>query len=331
VEGKRCRVKIYAGEPILASKLLGPDESLGAAKEIPPGYRVAHVTVDGAVGSNNLILPGDRVDVLVFRNTGSNEMHATASKIVLQDIKVFAVNTHTETQFSQTKVDQSEPITARTIALLVTPRQSEILHAATEMAGSIRLVLRNPDDDSHYVSEGATISDIFGPEEKTERDGEKTADTQSPPATAITDWLKGQNGATPPAQPPVPTFPVVASAPGSKMIVLYGSELMTVEIPADGSPPINPTAKGSGMPATFGGSGLPGGAMTPLPPAANPPGDGGQPPSGSNDSIDGEQEGSIDSNQEGTIDGTQQGGIDSNQGGGSIDSSNGEFIEDQAN
>ncbi|MEX2111626.1 MAG: Flp pilus assembly protein CpaB, partial [Pirellulales bacterium] len=69
VEGKRCRMKIYAGEPILSSKLLGPDESIGAAKEIPPGYRVAHVTVDGATGSNNLILPGDRVDVLVFRNT----------------------------------------------------------------------------------------------------------------------------------------------------------------------------------------------------------------------------------------------------------------------
>lgn len=349
VEGKRCRVKIYAGEPILASKLLGADETLGAAKEIPAGYRVAHVTVDGAVGSNNLILPGDRVDVLVFRNTSANDMHATASKIVLQDIKVFAVNTHTETEFSQTKADQNEPITARTIALLVTPRQAEILHAATEMAGAIRLVLRNPDDDSHYVSEGATISDIFGPEDKTGRDSEKTSDTQSSPAAALTDWLKGQKGATPPAQPPVPGFPIVAAAPSSKMVVLYGSEVMEVEIPADGSPPINPTTKGFGMPK-FGGPGLSGGALapTPLPPVANPPSGGNGPPPGSNDSIDGTQQGSIDSNQDdqngsidgnqdGAIDGTQQGGIDSNQGGldsnqgGSIDGNNGEFIEDNQN
>ena len=69
VEGQRCRMKVYAGEPILSSKLLGADESIGAAKDIPPGYRVAHVKVDGATGSNNLILPGDRVDVVVFRST----------------------------------------------------------------------------------------------------------------------------------------------------------------------------------------------------------------------------------------------------------------------
>src|SRR5262245_9444705 len=37
VEGQRCRVKVYAGEPILSSKLLGADESIGAAKDIPPG------------------------------------------------------------------------------------------------------------------------------------------------------------------------------------------------------------------------------------------------------------------------------------------------------
>src|SRR5690349_16283969 len=34
VEGKRCRIKIFAGEPILSSKLLGENEALGAAKEI---------------------------------------------------------------------------------------------------------------------------------------------------------------------------------------------------------------------------------------------------------------------------------------------------------
>ena len=78
-------------------------------------------------------------------------MNATAAKIVLQDIKVFAVDTHTETEFSQTKTDQTEPMTAKTIALLVTPQQAVILHAASEMGGSVRLVLRNPDDNVHVA------------------------------------------------------------------------------------------------------------------------------------------------------------------------------------
>src|SRR5262249_5377211 len=85
LEGKRCKVKVYAGEPILASKMLGPDDMLGAAKDIPPGYRVAHVKIDSVSGSSNLIMPGDRVDVLVFRNT-NNDMNATAARIVLQDV-----------------------------------------------------------------------------------------------------------------------------------------------------------------------------------------------------------------------------------------------------
>ena len=106
VEGKRCRMKLYAGEPILSSKLLGTNESIGAAKDIPAGYRVAHVKVDAATGSSNLILPGDRVDVLVFRTVGQNDMQATAAKIVLQDIKVFAVDTHTETEYTRNKSDQ---------------------------------------------------------------------------------------------------------------------------------------------------------------------------------------------------------------------------------
>jgi pilus assembly protein CpaB len=328
VEGKRCRMKIYAGEPILSSKLLGPNESIGAAKEIPPGYRVAHVTVDGATGTNNLILPGDRVDVLVFRNTNASDTHATAAKIVLQDIKVFAVDTHTETEYSKTRGEQTEPMTARTIALLVTPRQSEILHAATEMSGAIRLVLRNPEDDTHYVSEGATISDIFGPEAKTKRDGEKTGDSDSTADGGdMSNWLATQKSQppTPPAQPPLPVFGQAQQVANSKMIVMYGSEVMQVEIPADGSPPTNPQqGTFSAPPAAPSGSSLLGGGIgpTPQPPIAEPPADGNEPAPGNDDSIDGVQQGSIDSNQPSDEDGTQEG---------SIDGTDGQFIEDSPN
>ncbi len=237
VEGKQCRMRIYAGEPILSSKLLGPDESIGAAKDIPPGYRVAHVKIDSSAGSNNLILPGDRVDVLVFRRSAAENLQATASKIVLQDIKVFAVDTQTETEFSRNRSDQTEPITAKTISLLVTPRQAEILHAATEMSGAIRLILRNPDDDTHYVSQGATIGDIFGPDERSDRSSE----TGQQETGDLTNWLNGQqddpnNGRM---QPAAPALPRPGGSPG-KMIVIYGSQLMQVDFPDNGGgPPLN--------------------------------------------------------------------------------------------
>ncbi len=193
VEGKRTRIKLYAGEPILASKLLGAEDMAGAAKDIPPGYRVAYVKVDPVGGSSNLIMPGDRVDVLVFRHP-NNDVNATAAKIVLQDIKVFAVDTQTETQYTATMDEQTEPMSAKTISLLVTPQQAVILHAATEIGGAVRLVMRNPEDDVHVADQGATIGDIFGKEPgATDRDAEQTTGGGTEkPTSEITSWLSNE-------------------------------------------------------------------------------------------------------------------------------------------
>ncbi len=228
VEGKRCRMKLYAGEPILSSKLLGAADAIGAAKDIPTGYRVAHVKVDPVTGSSNLILPGDRVDVVVFRQPKS-DMNTTAAKIVLQDIKVFAVDTHTETEFSQTKSEQTEPMTAKSIALLVTPQQAVILHAASEMGGSVRLVLRNPDDKVYVNSPGATIGDIFGPDHQSNRDAEQVDDKEK--KTGLAAWLNEQK--------PKAVTPFPPAAPSRKMIVMLGGQLLEVDIPGNGELPTN--------------------------------------------------------------------------------------------
>lgn len=270
VEHKRCRMKLYAGEPILSSKLLGASDAIGAAKDIPTGYRVVHVKVDASTGSSNLILPGDRVDVIVFRQPNNN-LNATAAKIVLQDIKVFAVDTQTENQFAATKNEQTEPISAKTIAVLVTPEQAVILHAATEMGGSVRLVLRNPDDNKHVVSQGATIGDIFGPDHLSNRDAEKNRPEQpeeKQEKTSLTDWLNKQKGSAPAAPP----------APSKRMIVLLGSQMTEVEIPGDGELPTNQPQQSpslGGAPSGGGASGddtttdsepNSGGGDVPLPP-----------------------------------------------------------------
>jgi pilus assembly protein CpaB len=250
VEGKRMRIKVYAGEPILSSKLLGADEVTGAAKDIPPGYRVAAVKVDPVTGSSNLILPGDRVDVLVFKQPNS-DANATAAKIVLQDIKVFAVDTHTETEFTATKDEQTEPMTAKTISLLVTPKQAVILHAASEIGGAVRLVLRNPDDEEHVAAQGATINDIFGTElDRTDRSTEHG--TEEKETSDVSSWLTHQSGqgkVNLGASTPIPSVPPM---PGErkKMIVLLGAELVQIEIPEQGGLPIINSESG---PANLGG------------------------------------------------------------------------------
>jgi pilus assembly protein CpaB len=240
VEGKRCRMKLYAGEPILSSKLLGATEAVGAAKDIPPGYRVTHVKVDAMTGASNLILPGDRVDIVVFRQPHA-DMHVLAAKIVLQDIKVFAVDTHTETEFAQNKNDQTEPMSAKTIALLVTPQQAVILHAASEMGGALRLVLRNPDDKLHVASQGATIGDLFGNELQGGREGEEPAQNNN-----LTAWMNEEKSKAAPAVPPAPVIP------GKRMTVMLGAQLVQYEIPSDGGMPVNLSGGSSGAPGVSG-------------------------------------------------------------------------------
>jgi hypothetical protein len=199
-------------------------------------------------------------------------VNATAAKIVLQDVKVFAVDTHTETEFTATKDEQTEPMTAKTISLLVTPQQAVILHAASEIGGAVRLVLRNPEDDAHVVSNGATISDIFGVEgDKTDRDAERATDNKE--TGDITSWLTNQTGKTQGPTTPLPVPP----APGlrKRMLVMMGAELVQIEIPGDGELPIVHAESG---PADVGGDNPP--TDTPQEGFAVPPGEEPAPESG---------------------------------------------------
>lgn len=290
VEGQRTRIKLYAGEPILASKLLGADDMTGAAKDIPAGYRVAHVKVDPISGSSNLILPGDRVDVLVFRRPQSNR-NTTAAKIVLQDIKVFAVNTHTETEFTANKDEQTEPMAAKTISLLVTPHQAVILHAASEIGGAVRLVLRNPEDDEQVAAQGATIDDIFGSDvDRTDRGAEKTGGDEA--GGGFTDWLTKQTSQEGNSTPLPPTPPPPAAR--KTMLVMMGAELLQIEIPKPGELPVvraesGPADVGNDSGSFDTGDGPdfampPGGDKAPHDPAA--PSDTGDERSDSADSLD---------------------------------------------
>jgi pilus assembly protein CpaB len=267
VEGKRCRIKIFAGEPILSSKLLGENEALGAAKEIPEGMRVVHVKVDPVTGSSNLILPGDRVDVLVFKAPG-NDMNSVIATTVLQDIKVFAVDTHTEGELTRTKTDQGgEPMTAKTIALLVTPQQAVVLHAATEISGSVRLILRNPEDKEQIVTKGASVGDIFGADQRwaNKRPGD---DAQKQSKNDIAKFLNLGN-AEGPDGPPLPDSKT-PETPRRRMIVIYGSELQQVDFANNGALPTNPPKKDHGAtlgpPSQLTGEGA---APTPQPPDEN--------------------------------------------------------------
>jgi pilus assembly protein CpaB len=175
VEGRRVRQRLFAGEPILENKILGKGASMqGASAVIPNGYRVVSVQVDSVSGST-LILPGDRVDVLVYLvGNAQHGIPETSTRTVLQDIKVFAVNDVVDMD-----KDKEKSISSKTISLLATPAQAAKITLACEM-GKIRLVMRGPEDNAHAEDATAKPYELLGRSANTDRKketpDEKTAD-----------------------------------------------------------------------------------------------------------------------------------------------------------
>ena len=181
IEGRRVRTRLYANEPILANKLMGKGASeQGATALIPKGYRVVPVRVDQQSSGSNLILPGDRVDVMVYLTRDPNrDIAETGTRTILQDIKVFAVN---EVLDLEKEKDPARSINARTISLLVTPEQAAKLILAAQM-GSIQLVMRSPEDNAQSENAQAKPSELFGSRSSGKAERGKETLLETPAAT----------------------------------------------------------------------------------------------------------------------------------------------------
>jgi pilus assembly protein CpaB len=187
LEGRRTRARLYAGEPILENRLLAKGATQqGATALIPKGYRVVPVRVDMVSGGSSLILPGDRVDVMVHlvRDPG-RDIQETVTRTILQDIKVFAVNEVVDLE--KEKDGGTKTIAAKTISLLLTPDQAAKVTLASQM-GNLNLVMRGPDDDQQIPNTQAKPSELFSANTKAERGKELTP--PAGPEPSLTDKTK---------------------------------------------------------------------------------------------------------------------------------------------
>ena len=230
LQGHRSAGNLVAGEPILTSKLMGND-GIGASRKIPKGYRVVSVAVDAVTGASSLIKPDDRVDLLLYMaHRPELGIEDTSTRTILHDVRIFAV----DKEFERGRNGDDRTETAKTVSLLVTPEQAETVTLATGM-GTIRLVMRSPDDSSQTESSGASISDIFA----------ATARRHPVPTPIIPNPEPSLAFPAPP--PAVGSAPAAAPAPVAAapappatwtMVLLEGSEMRQVEFSADAQFPV---------------------------------------------------------------------------------------------
>lgn len=222
IEGRRCRTRLYAGEAILKTKLFGKGQDLGGSSaQIPKGMRVVPVRVDAVSGASGMILPGDRVDLLVHLLANpSAGIREPCTRTVLQNVKVFAADTTTDLE----RVDgDGKSIQAKTISLLVTPEQAQKITLASEL-GQVRLVMRSPDDDTNTPIDGVTPRELFGRPESgvLTKDTVPAGDGKSTASEEFLALLKSSLAAKP-AAPVAETKPAAPPPPVRfRMQVLVG-------------------------------------------------------------------------------------------------------------
>ena len=157
VEGRRSRSKFYPGEPILEAKLLPKGENGGSAIDmIPKGMRVVPIRGDAVSGASGMILPGDRVDLLIhLRDDPAHGVTRAVTRTFLQNVKIFAVDDVYDRPGTENKA-----LSAKTISVLVTPEQAELVALASQL-GAVQLVMRSASDDVAENPGGADLQKLL--------------------------------------------------------------------------------------------------------------------------------------------------------------------------
>jgi len=151
--GSYVKNSLVANEPIVQAKLFTGDKTAGVMPLlIPFGMRAVSVPVDEVSDIAGFVLPHTRVDVLVAINGGEGSK-GEFSKVVLQNVEVLAVAQEVEQK-------KDEPTVVKVVTLLVSPQEAERLALASH-AGSLRLAMRNYNDNKIVLTSGSDVAQML--------------------------------------------------------------------------------------------------------------------------------------------------------------------------
>ena len=153
--GAVARHDLLPGQILTADQIVKANEAGFLPAVLAPSMRAISISVGPAEGASGLIVPGDRVDVILTQNfaeLGVNPSRRSVSETVLSDLRVVAIDQTTVADRRPPAADArpniaAQPNVAKTATLEVTARQAETLMVALQL-GKVQLTLRTLDDDS---------------------------------------------------------------------------------------------------------------------------------------------------------------------------------------
>jgi pilus assembly protein CpaB len=141
--------------------LLAPKGTLaGLEALVPQGMRAVTVDVTESGAMSGLLTPGARVDVVVT-NINREDQSKSVTRTIVQNLTVAAVGQ----RLSPAKSDgEKEMPVARTVTLLVTPHNAQMLDMAQSI-GRIRLIMRATGDQAKDVVDNVMFTELLGGDE----------------------------------------------------------------------------------------------------------------------------------------------------------------------
>jgi pilus assembly protein CpaB len=146
---------IYQNQILMNPMFKAETELQDPSRMLDEGDRAITVGVSEVSGLGGNLMPGDNVDVLCTILT-NEEIGVASTFTVLRDIQVMAVG-----QDIGFTGDETEPTAgvSKSVTLEVNPSDAEILTLASEV-GSIRLALRNPNDQFSPSTGGTALTEF---------------------------------------------------------------------------------------------------------------------------------------------------------------------------
>jgi pilus assembly protein CpaB len=152
-QGGQRRIALTAiepNEPILAWKITGPGQRATLSSLLAPGMRAVTVRVNDVEGVAGFVLPGDRVDIGLTRQ---GEKGTGSSDVVLQNVKVLAIDQNADERFDKPTVGRSATVEVDTVG-------AQKLSLAGSI-GQLSLILRKAGDAASDTTRRITMTDLF--------------------------------------------------------------------------------------------------------------------------------------------------------------------------
>jgi pilus assembly protein CpaB len=159
--GRVAVANMVAGQTVLETLLAPAETGAGLQALVPRGMRALTIEINEMSGVAGHLTPGSRVDVIATL-TGQDSRRDVVTRTVAQAVPVTAVGQRAAKPGASGQAQAAEtPQVTRSVTLLVTPQQAELIQLVSS-AARCTLALRGSKDREGFESEGVSLSQLRG-------------------------------------------------------------------------------------------------------------------------------------------------------------------------